>query len=239
MYGFRIWLATFLFSTAALADQWDANDPRLKIDPTTTDSYGAVSDYIQHAGIDKIAYTLEHNTESGRNGIAILVDQTVQNMVTSGINQLYSKGFKADADRLLSEYNQIVSGKIIDSWDVGDHQPWSQWLVKFYNELVALLGQQTVTFLHLDDLWELNYTVPVVFHPKDIRWDITEYRKHFVVLAGLVTYWVVDMACEAITYGSGWFLICTPIGDISEKVMVLYIAPGLSDRIYKKANNLN
>lgn len=234
----RIWIASFfLIATSfAKAESWAPNDERLKIDPTTsTDSYGAVQAYIQHASLDRLAAQLESNNGKG---VAYIVNDMVNDMVVKGINTLYDKGFKADADRLLHEYDFTVKGKIVDSWDLGDHEPWSQWLVKFYAELVRLLGQDLVNYLRLDDINEVNYAVPVVFHPKDPRWDMIEYRKHFVPLAGAIGYWVPYISCEAITYGSGWILICMPIGDICEKVVVNYIAPDLSDRIYKKANNI-
>lgn len=230
-------LILLLISSASYAEQWDANDPRLKTDPLTTDAYGDANAYIMHAGLDRLTYELEYD-RTGK-GIAYKVDQVVNNIVVTGVNQLYAQGFNKEADRLLHEYNQIVTGKIVDSYDLGDHEPWSQWLVKFYNELESLLGHQVMVMLHLDDIWEINYAVPVVFHPKDPRWDIVEYQKHFVPLSGAITYWTTFIACSVITYGSGAIaFVCSPIGSVCEKVMVTCIAPGLSDRIYKRANGL-
>lgn len=191
-----------------------------------------VSEYITASGLDRVAATARTNR-----GVAFLVDNMVTNIVDTGLNALMAKGLRSDALRLQKEYQAIVQGKIISSWDLGDHEPWSQWLVKFYNELETLLGHDLCVRLHLDDIWEINYAVPVVFHPKDPRWDIIEYRKHFVPLAGSISYWVSYIACEAITYGAGMvFLICTPIGDICEGMMTDYIAPDLSDYVYNRAN---
>lgn len=53
---------------------------------------------------------------------------------------------------------------------------------------------------------------------------------------GVVSYWVVFGACEVATYGAGWFIICSPLGDVVEIAMERYVAPPLSDKIFERVN---
>lgn len=224
-------LLLFTFSAQA-TERLPANDERLKQDPYSDNKVVSVDDYVIMASLDKLTYSMEYD-RTGK-GIAQLMEQTVNNMVVEGTNQLYAHGYKDVADRYIHEFESFKS-QIANSYDLGDHEPWSQWLVKFYADLVKYLGQDLVNFLHLDDINIINFALPVVWHPK--LYDIDEYRKHFVPLAGSLTYWSAYIACSVITYGQGAiFLICTPIGTVCEKVMVIHIAPGLSDRIWHRIN---
>lgn len=81
-----------------------------------------------------------------------------------------------------------------------------------------------------------------------------EYRRHFAGtkwqkasdpfaeiplhegLAPVVAYWIVWGACEAATWGGGWFVICTPTADLVEIAMERWVAPPVSDKIFAKAN---
>jgi hypothetical protein len=152
--------------------------------------------------------------------------------------------------------------------DTGDHQPFSQWVAQWYAVLEAALGEPLMEATHLRDIWVLNFSIPVVFnreavngwcvddlalHPSDKC--IAEYRRHFVGtkyagndpfatailhhgFAGVVTYWLIWAGCEGATWGGGWFVICTPLGDVGEYVMEKFFAPKISDRLYLRTNPL-
>ncbi len=150
--------------------------------------------------------------------------------------------------------------------DLGDHDPLSTWLALVYDVLEEKLGVTLCEFFHFSDIKVINFGVPVVFHPSaDEKWCVetlaqnptdsceAEYGRHFagtrwqkVVDPGakymheglipVIAYWISWGACEAATWGTGWFLVCTPIGDGVEFVTERWIAPPLSDRIYEREN---
>lgn len=161
-------------------------------------------------------------------------------------------------------YRNLMAGKLED---VGDHKPLSEWVNEWYTIIYNLLGETVMTDTHLKDIWILNFTVPVVFHPQASNAWCTEqlsvfpedtceaeYRRHFAGtrwqpfdpyasdeythdgFSGVVAYWVTWGACEVATYGTGWFLVCTPAGDLVEDAIEKWVAPKLSNRIYERAN---
>lgn len=89
-------------------------------------------------------------------------------------------------------------------------------------------------------------------HPEDTC--KREYARHFVGtkyprtvdpdanivthhgFSGVVTYWAIWTACEVATYGSGWFLVCSPAGDLGEIGIEKWVAPRASDSLYDSAN---
>jgi len=119
---------------------------------------------------------------------------------------------------------------------IGDHEPLSQWLADWYEVLELALGETLCAFLHLDDIKTFNYTVPVVFHFDSVDGDgidMAEYKLHWVPFAGIVAYWSTWLACEIVTYGAGWFLVCTPAGMLAEYATVKWIAPPLTDEAWR------
>ncbi len=119
---------------------------------------------------------------------------------------------------------------------IGDHAPLSQFLTDLYDRLEAALGASLCEFLHFDDIKTLNYTIPVVFHLKTIHdgeIDEPEYAVHFIPFCGVVAYWGVWLGCEIVTYGSGWFLVCTPAGMLAEYAVVHWVAPRFAEPAYK------
>lgn len=132
---------------------------------------------------------------------------------------------------------RYVDKRLAGVRDLGDYKPLSDWLAVLYYTLVVIYGEQTVKFLHLDDINIFNYAVPVVFAMHDIlgqnvKISEDEYKKHFVPFAGVVTYWGIFIACEVVTYSAGWTLICTPAGMGGEYIMVKAVAPNLSPKVY-------
>lgn len=150
--------------------------------------------------------------------------------------------------------------------DVGDHLPYSEWLQVWYAVLEAEFGVQFMEWTHLRDIWILNFAMPVVFspdaqavwcrehlqdHPNDSC--KREYARHFVGtkfgafdplnhpdlhhgFAGVVSYWLAWAACQYATAGTGWFVVCTPVGTLVENAVERRIAPRVSDRIWDRTN---
>lgn len=58
-------------------------------------------------------------------------------------------------------------------------------------------------------------------------------------LVPVVAYWITWGVCEVATYGTGWFLVCTPVGDLVEIAVERYVAPPLSDKLYARVNQTN
>lgn len=132
----------------------------------------------------------------------------------------------------------------VEQTDLGDHPPLSEWLAKWYDKLESVLGEKLMELLHLDDIKIFNYAVPVVFQPKGdkrfppvVPWGMQEYSLHFVPFGGIVAYWSTWAVCVGATWGMGAVtFICSPIGSVSEYATVRWVAPPLSDWVYKRFN---
>jgi hypothetical protein len=151
------------------------------------------------------------------------------------------------ADRLRAEWEGWAKDQVyLAAWEfngaLGDHKPLSIWLAEWYGRLEAALGAPAMAFLHLDDLNVINFAVPVVRDPRMESGDWQgpeprdEYQEHFVPLGGVISFWLAYSGCCAATWGTGFVFFCTPVGMVAEHVMIVYIAPGLSDRVYDRAN---
>ncbi len=119
---------------------------------------------------------------------------------------------------------------------IGDYNPMSKWLSDTYALLEEALGKEMCEFLHLDDINTLNYTIPVVFALKDVLGpvdiDIKEYELHFDPFSGVITYWTVWISCTVGTYGTAMFIICTPLGNLTEKFAIQVMGPYFAPKVY-------
>lgn len=232
-------LLAFFSLTAKAVEQLPANDSRLATHPNQPALFSSVSveDYLVMSGLGKI----EKDLDSDPRGIARVVDKAVDNLVQTGLRAMSEKGYGHEAARFDGEWQHTYKNYFskMGAMDIGDHKPWSEWLVLFYDALEVMIGHEACVRMHLDDIWVFNYAIPVVFHPTNHEWDMLEYQKHFVPFAGSCAYWLSYTACAIITWGSGAIMmVCTPIGEAIEWTMVTFVAPGLSDRVYKRANGL-
>jgi hypothetical protein len=191
-------------------------------------------------GVDESTSELSEAAEEPDINLNADIDASVDAMVRLGLSELRAKGFDSEANSLEIQYVLTYAGFLSNPFrysQIGDHAPWSEWLVGFYKILVSKLGQTLVNLLHLDDLNIFNYAVTVVFDPTNKAWDIDEYRAHYVPLAGVVSYWITYATCTAATWSAGAvFLVCTPVGMAAERVTVKRIAPRMSDRVYRRRN---
>lgn len=175
--------------------------------------------------------------------VAKKTDKAIEEMVAVATDQLKKAGFKDEAARIDLEFEnsfqgytaKLITKRLKGLGDIGDHRPLSKWLTELYNTLYDLLGPQVMALTHLEDIKVINYTIPVVFHLEGVtnpEIDPVEYEKHWDPFWGVVTYWTVWGTCEAVTYGGGWFLICSPAGMAAKYVVVQYIAPKFSANGY-------
>jgi hypothetical protein len=176
--------------------------------------------------------SIESDLEKGR--FAERTYEALNVLVARAVSELQDEGFGAEAQYWASSWTGLIFSK-----DLGDHEPLVQWLSTFYNRLEELLGPRVMRLTGLEDIKIFNHGIPVAFHPNGWHgddWDINEYRLHFVPLAGAITYWICNLACSA-TAPPLVGHACGPLSEIPRWAMKKYIAPKLSDRVYRKYRN--
>lgn len=181
--------------------------------------------------------------------------------------KLRQRGERDLAEQLDQEWLTVGSDMLVAFEairDTGDHDPFSEWVAVWYARIEAVLGVNVMETTHLRDIWVLNFTLPVVFHPQaDSPWcrEVRpndncrdEYRRHFAGtkyqrdpdpeadkilhhgFAPVITYWAVWAGCQMATSGMGSMLICGPAGSAAEFSIERWVAPGLGYRLYDRAN---
>lgn len=171
--------------------------------------------------------------------VAKRTDKAIGALVRAAARAAEDRGAPQLAARWVFEYEQTFSHFLelsVMQEGVGDHKPLSEFLELLYLELESVLGPKLMELFHFDDIRIFNFTIPVVFAMKDHLGEVIdepEYALHWTPFCGVVAYWSVWLSCEIATYGSGWFLICTPAGMIGEKVTVKWIAPPLADNAWR------
>ncbi len=163
--------------------------------------------------------------------------KALDGMIAEGTDRLRAKGHNAEADKIGQDWAYRYHDFLVQSYDVGDHAA-IQWLYDVWHTLDSILGTNVMKMTHLDDLWEFAYTIPVVFNCLD-HVDSPEYQKHFVMFAGATSYWVAMGVCAGALFGTPYAIICSPVGDVCEKVMDRWIAPKISPKVWDKVCNGN
>lgn len=130
--------------------------------------------------------------------------------------------------------------------DLGDHAPLFSWLDDFFNKMAAKYGTIIFSLPYVKDLRTLNFAIPVVFTPKGKGWQQAgvdariEYRKHFIPFANIITYYAALFGCNYVASKQGLpelKKLCGKAADKLQFVMGRYIAPVVSDWIFKAANH--
>ena len=193
--------------------------------------------------------------------LATKTDESLNRMVKLASWVLKRKGYNTEAEQLQTQYAELYSHAVFNyamdiyPVDLGDHAPLSQWLADWYNKLEAKLSPEIMRYTKLEDIKILNYSIPVVFHPKGYNgdsWDMVEYRNHFAGtrtkffypmsehdgIIGVIGYWSVWAVCVGATWGAGAItFICSPIAEVSDFAIEKYVAPPVSDWIFCKATS--
>jgi hypothetical protein len=171
--------------------------------------------------------------------IARRADLAVASLVRAASIVAWQRGEYGLSERWVFEYERDFRGFLevmTVAEGLGDHRPLSEWLQRLHDELEAILGPTLMAALHFDDIKTFNHGTPVVFGMRKflgVEIDEAEYGLHWVPWCGVVSYWGVWAACQAATWGGGWFVVCTPAGMIAERVTVKWVAPPLTDDAWR------
>jgi hypothetical protein len=166
-------------------------------------------------------------------------------IIGTAVQNLRKEGFHEDARQIQSEWSQTYSLYFFSSYmvmDLGDHAPLVPWLAKVMNKIEKKIGRPIMQRTRIYDLKVINYGIPVTFTPGGERktglaWGQTEYGKHFIPLAGVVTYWTSRIACKQLAANQPIVsMFCKTIAGIAEKIVVKRVAPRMSSSIYMQAN---
>jgi hypothetical protein len=153
------------------------------------------------------------------------------------------------ADELLNQWTDASThfeeqiATRVSTRDLGDHPPLFPWLAAYITKLTtkySILGDLQI----IKDITIMNYAIPVVFTPHG-SWESPtvdnriEYRLHFIPFSDIVTYYASYYGCKLALahYGlSDLKKICPKAANKLEWVNGRYIAPHVSDWIFKAAN---
>ena len=168
-------------------------------------------------------------------------------VVHEAANTLRDEGYAAEANSLESEWQSEYARYFepgLSILEVGDFTPVSEWLGRTYRRLNDRFGWIVRMVRILRDINTLNYTIPVVFHPKGNphtgeHWDQRDYRLHFTPFSGVTSYWVSNETCR-LALTALWPLgyVCSLPAKLISKGVERWIAPKLSERIYSRANGV-
>jgi len=163
-------------------------------------------------------------------------------IIRFSVYNLRRKGHHSEANKIwkewISTHKRQLSNYLINR-DLGDHKPVSIWLATVHDTLLLLLGEEAFRYLHLDDIRIINYALPVVFNPCDTAWDKAEYNLHFSPLTGVIGYWATFIGCMYGSLGTLWSIACEPGGTMVETILLVDLAPALSDFVYDISCNEN
>jgi hypothetical protein len=179
-----------------------------------------------------------------------MVNEGVENLQTVGEVDLSQQMQKEWQDlyvqtlATLDTARNSSSGEL-GTYDLGDHAPLFQWLENY----TEILNQKTRGIAGkielISDLTTLNYALPIVFQPAgswragyaDRAW--VEYRLHFIPFANIMTYWGAYEGCKYEATKNGYTSlknICDKVADKLDFWMGRYLAPRISDFVFKEAN---
>lgn len=175
--------------------------------------------------------------------------QTLNETVLGLENELRARQVSDLADELKikweNSYFNVLGG--LSTTDLGDHDALFPWMEDFFLKLEDRLGTAGVNSLpYVADIRTLNFALPVVFQPQG-KWQASvtgdlriEYRKHFIPFANIVTYYSSYFGCTYYVKSQGMSSqmnkLCKMAADKLKFVMGRYIAPQISDFIFKAAN---
>ncbi len=182
--------------------------------------------------------------------IRFVTQDAMNTVVAKALSALHSEGFVDLARKNSVEWTREYSDFLLRRklFDLGDHRPLLQFLVRFNSTLEATIGKKAAHQGILGDIYDVNYAIPVTFTPRgtgrtnSTARDRIEYRKHFVPLTNVVIYWSSRVACEKVMrsndQGAEAKKLCGFVADKLRVASNLYIGPKLSNYVFQKANGL-
>ncbi|MGZ6470364.1 MAG: hypothetical protein ACXWRZ_04330 [Bdellovibrio sp.] len=170
-----------------------------------------------------------------------LMQAALNALVENGNKMLREKNFDSEAAVYEAEWNRFYFSAFggFSPMDLGDHKPVFEWLADYYNKLEEKLGPEICVSTRLSDIKAINFGAPVAIFPNgdprtDEKYDITEYRKHFVPFTTAVLYWSMKIACSA-TLPAIPSIICSGVAVLPRNGYERFIAASLSDYVYRKS----
>jgi hypothetical protein len=168
---------------------------------------------------------------SAQNGLNVMVARGIEILREIGENQL--------ANQFESEWNTQFSHDLI-SHELGDHAPLSLWLANYYSVLSVKTDGIIKAVPLVQDINTMNYALGVVLRPNGAwrtytDYDRIEYRKHFIPMADILTYWSSLELCKYYVKGMEKQL-CGKGATELETLMGRYVAPQLSDYVWAKVS---
>lgn len=175
----------------------------------------------------------------------LMVQEGITNLQTVGeidLSQQMQKEWQGVYADTLTSLGDASSGEF-GALDLGDHPPLFQWLTNYVDILNAKTRGIAGKIQLISDLTTMNYALPIVFSPRGAwtkdygttAW--VEYRLHFIPFANVITYWGSYEGCkyESAKY-PGLSNVCDPLAGKLQFYMGRYIAPVISDYVFKEAN---
>lgn len=179
-----------------------------------------------------------------------VIDQGMNRAIAIAYAALNERHEVQLADELYFTWKMTYNRTLFSSSkDIGDHAGIFQWINTIYRRIELILGRDFCVNSHIAAMLTFN-SANVVVHPCSFPMDsvggerIDEYRRHFAGKSPIsdsnyngvipeAVYFAVEIGCLAGTSGVGSFL-CSAAASIGEKLIAMFIAPRLSDRIYLK-----
>lgn len=159
-------------------------------------------------------------------------------IVKIGVLNLYRKGYVYEAQKMDQEW-KALDGKLVkavQTRNIGDFEPLSQWLALAYEILELKLGLDMCETLRLTDIKTINYCIPVCFQP--CFYGYNNFYDHFVTdekykgLAPVISYWATVITCDIALYGGGYFFVCSPVGMLVERAVLKRVGPWAAPKLY-------
>jgi hypothetical protein len=185
-----------------------------------------------------------------RTKAAHATDYAINGIIRQAVAALKANGHAETAEQIMGEYEQnyvsAVARLVAGEKEIGDHPPLNEWLDSVHERIHGKLGNYWCQYFKLHDIEILNHGIPVVFNPKS--YELADYKDHFAGhpdgplswvhhgVAGVVTYWAVQITCTGATFGMGMIgFVCGPLSGLAEHVMDKRIAPPIAERVWTRA----
>lgn len=174
----------------------------------------------------------------------------------------YRQVFTAPSGWIVSSYPRNVRG----GYDMGRHAPASAWVAEWYAQVEARLGVTVCEFLHLRDVYVINYGWPVVTNAyAATAWCLelapspgdscaAEYGRHFTGtkwqalpdpyadpidhwgVLPVAAWWVTEVACEVGLWGADGSFLCGSAASVVEIATARWVAPPIAKKIWDRNN---
>jgi len=178
-------------------------------------------------------------------------DEALDALLRRADSVLRNTGHDKLADEIFIEYEMYYRGHYqitaLGMKEMGDHEPWSEWLENLHLKIENAVGEVMCEFFHFHDLYIFNHAIVVMIEPQS--YTLIDYKDHFSGHliwgwywehhggAGVITYWTVEIACTIMTNGLGIIpFVCSPIAAFAEHIMDKTIAPPIATWVWERAN---